>query len=484
MVNYKQSIKKIVSETMDMSLTKNGTDIINKLIDSLNLKLVNFCLELDRTKDEMNVVKVRNVVNELYPGNLKGLALAEGNRILTLYNNGLIAYKPDYPDLAKRKKKTKKAIAVEALEFTGGISVLTSMIFPEVSLQDQANGILCDLLEEIAMKISDLAQEKKNDNITLEDVRDALGHLFPPEILKHALAEGARTTMLYETGMLREMDRKVKEDGRKPARKMQRSPSIKTPPIPRKRRKPSARKISKKKTIRETSHKRVKPKVSRKKSVPRKFSRKMKEDGRKPARKKQRSPSVKTPPIPRKRRKPSARKFSKKKTIRKTSHKRAKPKVSRKKHVPRKFPRKISKKRVTKRAPSRKRRAPSKKRTAVQKAPKRVSPKTVRRISKKPTKKKLVSEKVTPQRITTTTTKEINRGIRKLNESYRQTLQTESLKLTTEFISNLLDRLIEEMAKLKSSVIGPQEVRRSVMKVFPPNLADLAVAHLSRVLMH
>ena len=255
MANFKQNIKKILSETIRMTLTKDGMIIINKIIDFLNSKMVHNCLELESTKDEMNAVTVRNVVDNFFPANLKRLALAEGNRILMLYNNGLISYKPHYPDVVKRKKKTKKAIEVEAMEFNAGISVLKSLIFPEASFQDQAKTILCELLEEVAIKISDFVPLKKSDNIILEDIRAALGQVLPPELSKHALAEGARIAMLFEMGMLQAMDRKVKEDDRKPVRKRQRSQSVKTPPSSKRQRRPSARKASKKKGNRKINKK-------------------------------------------------------------------------------------------------------------------------------------------------------------------------------------------------------------------------------------
>lgn len=94
--------------------------------------------------------------------------------------------------------KERKISAVSQFDFAQGVSELTSLIFPEASLQAQTSENICDMLTEIALKISHFVQRKEEKCIKLKNVRSAIVSLFPDRMSGPAIAEGARMTMLYE----------------------------------------------------------------------------------------------------------------------------------------------------------------------------------------------------------------------------------------------------------------------------------------------
>lgn len=198
-INYKTSIKKCLSDVVgNFTIDKNGMNLMNRLFQNLNSKLIHKSLDVASGAATVTLLHARSAVNDLFTGNLKFCAFAECDRILSLYSNGLIEYTPVTKWFAqKKKKKTKKAIVDAAKEFTVGVSDLKSLIFPQASLPTRTATIVCELLEELAVKLSYFIQSKVKNSIKKENVRDAIENLLPGQVSKHAIAEGARMVFLY-----------------------------------------------------------------------------------------------------------------------------------------------------------------------------------------------------------------------------------------------------------------------------------------------
>lgn len=232
--DYKPEIKKLFSKmSTDCKITTNGMDLINELLQDLSSKLVDEILDIANGASNLLVTDARKAVNALFKNKLKRLALAEGNRVVSLYANGLIQFeykrkgakhkifKPkkerrkdldtaafEYEatdikaQIVKPKKKIEKAIDSAAFEFSRGIRNLTRLIFSGASIPPAAVMLLCEIIEEVAVKISDFAQRNGRNCIKQVDVRDAAVNFLPVRMSKHAIAEGAKMTFLYATGML------------------------------------------------------------------------------------------------------------------------------------------------------------------------------------------------------------------------------------------------------------------------------------------
>lgn len=232
--DYKPAIKKLLTNmNTNCKIATNGTELINELLQDLSFKLVDEILDIANGASDLMVADARKAVNALFKKKLKRLALAEGNRVVSLYVNGLIEFeykakeakartvrrkKESREDLdtaefeyeakytkartVKRKKEIKKAIHPAAFEFSRGICDLMRLIFPEASLPSEAVLLLCEKVEEMAVAISAFAQRNGRNCIKQADVRDAAVNLLPVGMSKHATAEGAKMTFLYATGML------------------------------------------------------------------------------------------------------------------------------------------------------------------------------------------------------------------------------------------------------------------------------------------
>lgn len=209
-INYKPGIKKFLSDIAEnFIIHRSGNDLLNRLLLNLNSKLINKSLDIAGDSSNVTATHARNAVEALFTGNLKDLAFAEGDKILTLYRNGLVEYKPEKKTF-KRKKKKGKDLIVAAKEFTKGVSDLTSSIFPQASFPSKTTTVLCEILEEMAVNISDFLQEKGKDCIKQDDVKEAVVNLLPDQISKHAIAEGTKMILSYETERREKFARKKK----------------------------------------------------------------------------------------------------------------------------------------------------------------------------------------------------------------------------------------------------------------------------------
>lgn len=211
-INYKPGIKKCLSDIPgNFTIYRNWIDLLNRLFLNLNSKLINKSLDVASGTSNVTAIHARNAVDDLFVGNLKFCAFAECNRVLSLYSNGLIEYKPAKKSFGKKKKKKgKKALIDAAKEFTCGVTDLTSLIFPQASLSIPTTPILCEMLEELAVKLSDFVEAKVKDRIKKEDVKDAIESLLPGQVSKHAITEGARMIFLYEAERRGRLGRKRK----------------------------------------------------------------------------------------------------------------------------------------------------------------------------------------------------------------------------------------------------------------------------------
>lgn len=211
-INYKPGIKNFLSDiTGNFTISRCGIDLLNRLLINLNSNLVNKTLDNASGASSVTVMHASNSVDAFFPGNLKALAFAEGSRVLSLFSNGLIEYKPEKKKFKRKKKKKSKQASIDAAkEFTCGVSDLTSLIFPLAALPTRTSTLLCEMLEEFAVKLSDFIQDNGGDSIKKEDVRDAIGNLLPDQMSKHAIAEGTRMTFLHEARKRGRLDRKRK----------------------------------------------------------------------------------------------------------------------------------------------------------------------------------------------------------------------------------------------------------------------------------
>lgn len=211
-INFNTGIRKIEHAVHpSMSLTRNALKLLADIIKHLNETFVGRCLAKFKPNRKNNVMKLSvasKAVHEVCSGNIKSLAVAEGNKCLLKYNCALLQYNPrDKITLnikAKENQKIKARKQERGTEYSRGVSNLSKLVFPEATLHTKGKEAICKILAKLSNKICGTVKNscQNQETMTAQDVRTAMESILPEEMRKHALAEGAKMIFFYESGRI------------------------------------------------------------------------------------------------------------------------------------------------------------------------------------------------------------------------------------------------------------------------------------------